>query len=276
MTRNRIADEVSSTPDAGQTLEPQPLVSESQLPTSDSPPLVSAPQPSAAPEPSRPPQPSRLAQLKARLAGMTRRLPSAQLQSGLARVGNMRALPWVIVLGAAWITGITAFQRLSGLPAVPNCDRALSMLTDSEQLDCAEKSARQRDEKSLAAALKLATSFREHHPLHGRASRLTDQWASSLLGLARQKLEQGDLKQAVAIANKVPASSQVYPEAQKAMQAWETSWNNGETLYRQAQEDIKEQDWTPAMLKVRDLVKLGDDYWQDKAENCWLTSMLKN
>ena len=232
MTRNRIADEISSAPEQSSTPE-SPTYSSA---------LESDPQ------------------VERRLARVT------SVQTAFNRMLQFGGWPWLIVLLLSWLMGVSAFQRLSNPPAAANCDGLAVTLSESEQLSCAEKAARKQDEDSLAAALKLASSFGKEHPLYARATQLADQWSASILRLARRKLDQGDLIGAIALANEVPKSSQVHEEAQGAVKRWQDNRKYGEKLFKQAQEDIKEQYWTAAMVKVRDLSKLGDDYWQQRAD----------
>ena len=236
MTRNRIADEVASASD-------------------QSPPSSHSSDPNQSPA----------LQLKQSLRSRLSRV--AQVQNAFIYLAQLKGWPWLIVLLLSWLTGVTAFQRLSSLPGVTQCKGSLTALTESEQLSCAEKTARIRDEKSLTAALELTREFGEDHPLHSRASRLSEQWSQSILTLAEQKLDQGDLQGAVALANKVPTSSPVYAEVQETTQQWQQSWKRGEQLFKQIRVDLKEQDWSLALIetKVRELAQL-DDYWQKRAE----------
>lgn len=178
-----------------------------------------------------------------------------------------RQLFWLLVLGASGLTGAIAFQWLTSLPPTPNCGKLFkATLSDSGQLYCADQAARKGDEASLSDALKLAGSISEQNPVFEQSRQLSDHWSRALLLVARQKVEAGDLKKGVALAQLVPKTSAVHPDAQAMIQDWQGNWKDGEAIFQKAKDAIQNQDWGKATEQVRNLVQLDSDYWQNRAD----------
>ena len=189
----------------------------------------------------------------------------AKLRARISRFRHrFRGWPWLIPLLASGVTGMGAFLWLANLPPSPNCERLT--LSDSERLYCADQATRKGKAEALSSALELTSNWSKSHPLYTQANRLEDEWSQSILVLARQRMDGGDLDQAVALARKVPQSSEAYREAQNLIDQWQLNWNQGEELVQTAQTAIKEQNWKRATEQVRLLVQLGDDYWQQRAD----------
>ena len=178
-----------------------------------------------------------------------------------------QGLFWLVVLGASTLTGAVAFQWLTGLPPQQNCRKLFkATLSDSGQLFCADQAARKGDEASLSSALALAGSIGEDNPLFEQSRQLSNHWSESILVLARQKVEAGDLKKGIALAQKVPKTSAVHASSQAMIQDWQTNWQKGEATFKKAKVAIQDQNWGLAMEQVRDLVQIGSSYWQGQAD----------
>ncbi len=187
----------------------------------------------------------------------------------LARVPRDRAqgLFWLVVLATSTLTGAIAFQWLTGLPSTPNCRKLFqATLSDSGQLYCADQAARKGDEASLSSALKLAGSINKNDPLFEQSRQLADHWSKSILVLARRKVEAGNLKKGIELAQRVPTTSPVHAEAQAMISDWQGNWKQGEAIFQKAKKAIQDQDWGQATEQVRNLVQIGSDYWQKRAD----------
>jgi hypothetical protein len=187
----------------------------------------------------------------------------------LTRLPRDRAqsLFWLIVLATSTLTGAIAFQWLTGLPSTPNCRKLFqATLSDSGQLYCADQAARKGDEASLSSALKLAGSIGQNDPLFEQSRQLADHWSKSILVLARRKVEAGNLKKGIELAQQVPETSPVHAEAQAMIQDWQSNWKQGEAIFQKAKKAIQDQNWGQATEQVRDLVQIGSDYWQKRAD----------
>jgi hypothetical protein len=187
----------------------------------------------------------------------------------LSRMPRDRAqgLFWLVVLATSTLTGAIAFQWLTGLPSTPNCRKLFqATLSDSGQLYCADQAARKGDEASLSSALKLANSIDRNDPLFEQSRQLADHWSKSILVLARRKVEVGNLKKGIELAQQVPATSPVHVEAQAMINDWQGNWKQGEAIFQKAKKAIQDQDWGQATEQVRNLVQIGSDYWQKRAD----------
>jgi soluble cytochrome b562 len=178
-----------------------------------------------------------------------------------------QGLFWLVVLATSTLTGAIAFQWLTGLPPQQNCGKLFkATLSDSGQLFCADQAARKGDEASLSSALDLAGSIGEDNPLFEQSRQLSNHWSESILVLARQKVEAGDLKKGIALAQKVPKTSAVHPTAQSTIQDWQGNWQKGDATFKKAKDAIQDQNWGLAMEQVRNLVQIGSNYWQGQAD----------
>lgn len=188
------------------------------------------------------------------------------LPKGIAKVLAFKGWPWLITILVSWVTGATALQWLSNLPPTPNCKQITATLSETHQLECANRLARNGTAKDIKAALAIADRWDSGHPLYPRVSLLSDEWSRSILELARREIGQGNLKAAIGLATEVRDKSSVKPEAQSLIKRWGANWKSGKASLEKARTAIKKQDWTQATLQVRSLVQLGDGYWQDQAD----------
>lgn len=196
----------------------------------------------------------------------SKRSPKPQwLQQTTAKLLAFKGWPWLITILVSWLTGATALQWLSSLPPTPNCKQIAATLSEAEQLECADKLAQKGNLKDIKAALEIARKWDEGHPLYPRVSLLSDEWSRSILRLARQELDKGNLKEAISLAKQVPEASSIQPESQRLIKRWEANWEEGAEALENARTAIKKQQWTEATLQVRALSQL-DAYWQDQAD----------
>ncbi len=187
----------------------------------------------------------------------------------LARFPHKRSqgLFWVVALSTSALTGVVAFQWLTALPPVANCRKLFkATLSDAGQLYCADQSARKGDEAALSEALQLAGSITESNPLFEQSKQLSNHWSESILVLARKKVETGDLKKGIALAQKVPKTSAIHANAQEMIQDWQGNWQKGDAIFKKAKDAIQDQNWGLAMEQVRDLMQIGSGYWQGQAD----------
>jgi hypothetical protein len=187
----------------------------------------------------------------------------------LARFPYKRSqgLFWLVALSTSALTGAIAFQWLIALPPAPNCRKLFrATLSEAGQLYCSDQATRKGDEASLSDALQLASSITESNPLFEQSKQLSDHWSESMLVLARKKVETGDLKKGIALAQKVPKTSAVYASAQEMIQDWQGNWQKGNEIFKKAKAAIQDQNWGIAMEQVRDLMQIGSGYWQGQAD----------
>jgi hypothetical protein len=225
------------------------------MPSPNDPPSVPAPQPVIEPENTS--EPEKAKNFLKPVSDVLARMPRDRAQG----------LFWLAVLATSTLTGAIAFQWLTGLPSTPNCRKLFqATLSDSGQLYCADQAARKGDEASLTSALKLASSIDRNDPLFEQSRQLADHWSKSILVLARRKVEAGNLKKGMELAQQVPQTSPVHVEAQAMIKDWQGNWKQGEAIFEKAKKAIQDQDWGQATEQVRNLVQIGSDYWQKRAD----------
>lgn len=86
-------------------------------------------------------------------------------------------------------------------------------------------------------------------------------WSGAILESAQQKIKQGDLSAAVAIASKVPVSSPLYPEAQAEIATWKQEWKWADEIVKKFKDALKGQNWQQASQLIASLQKSNWSYW---------------
>ncbi len=169
---------------------------------------------------------------------------------------------WLAVLGGLSGTGLLALLWLTNLPPLPDCKTLPSLASDSDRLYCAREAIQSGGATALVAGLQVIQPWGENHPLYREAQPLLKSWSDQLLAIARQKVELADLEGAVTLAWKIPRTSPVYAEAQKAIVEWRSQWNQGETIIANAQKALQQQEWKVASEQLLALGGLPNDYWR--------------
>jgi hypothetical protein len=137
------------------------------------------------------------------------------------------------------------------------------MASDGDRLYCADVAAQSGKPEQLLAGIKTAQSLPKEHPLHAEGQRLIDKWSQDLVGIAKQKVERGDLSGATALVNRIPKSSEVYKRAQGTVKTWQEEWQQGQELTQKFQEAIKKQNWGSAWQQTDTMYdEMSFDYWR--------------
>jgi hypothetical protein len=82
-------------------------------------------------------------------------------------------------------------------------------------------------------------------------------WSEAILESAQQKIKQGDLSAAVAIASKVPVSSPLYPEAQAEIATWKQEWKWADEIVKKFKDALKGQNWQQASQLIASLQRVN-------------------
>lgn len=178
---------------------------------------------------------------------------------------------WLLLwfLFSCSLGGLTAFAFLwlTALPPAADCDEISSLSPDMERLHCAQEAAQSGELSELIAGLELVETWTPDHPLYNEANRWMAEWSTSVLRIARQRMGQNDMDGAIELAKRIPASSPVYPEAQATIAQWQERWQQGEVIYNQAQEALKQEDWDLAYAKIFELRDHPYSYWNAERAN---------
>ncbi|MDJ1183021.1 hypothetical protein [Roseofilum casamattae] len=167
----------------------------------------------------------------------------------------------VLMFGSA---GLIATWLLTRVPPTPDCKELSPLATDAEQLYCMEQTALSGTMEDLEVAIAFVEQWSPQHTLYAESQRLMTNWSKSILDLARRKMRDGNLEEAIAIANKVPETSPVYDRAQTTIQWWEDDWDTGQEIYDKALKALENEQFGIAYQQASRLNKLDDPYWSQE------------
>lgn len=160
--------------------------------------------------------------------------------------------------GLAGVSVISLFR----IPNLPNC-RAIFWPTASAatRLQCAEAYADQGDVESLLAAIDLVDALPEDHPMRAELNEHIEEWAEQILNIAERTFHEGDLDQAIQIAQRIPASIAAAALVSDRVQAWEQIWQEATEIFEQAEGYLQEAKFREAFAEAIRLRTVGNDYW---------------
>lgn len=164
-----------------------------------------------------------------------------------------------LTLGGA---GAIATKWLVRQKPPTSCQVFLPMAADSERLYCVQQAAESGEIESLAAAMNSVGSWHSGHPLYGEGQRLLRHWSNAVLNLAKQKIEKGNLVDAVFLAGLIPVRSPLYPEAQVEIATWTQEWQKGQAIARQFETALQQQNWVEARTFSTQLSEFELSYWR--------------
>ncbi|WP_084386931.1 serine/threonine-protein kinase [Anabaena sp. CA = ATCC 33047] len=88
---------------------------------------------------------------------------------------------------------------------------------------------------------------------------------TELLSQAKKEYQSGDLQKAIALAQSIPSYSNVYPEAQVSLEAWQQQWQTAAHKYILAETAMSEGRWSDVLTAAAEIPSIS--YWQTKAKN---------
>jgi hypothetical protein len=162
------------------------------------------------------------------------------------------------IMGVAVASGVLLLTKL---PPPIDCRRISPLSADGDRLYCARAAAESGKLEQLVAAIQLVQHWPPQHPLYPEAQRQMTAWSKAILGLAQQKIHEGNPSEAIAIATKIPFSSPIYDEAKAKITTWQQQLKRAEQITRQFQDALKQQGFQKASLLILDLSRLTQDSW---------------
>lgn len=170
---------------------------------------------------------------------------------------------WTLLL--ALVPGAIAFMAtgmLLKLPSAPNCPAIFWPLASaSVRLHCAQLAASKQTVKDLLQAIVLVKGLPKDHPLHGEIDRLIEEWSRDILQLADQSFQAGRLDEAIEIARQVPKEESAYQLAQEQISKWQSTWSKAEDIYKEAEGELREQNWHQGFMLAARLLRVKNQYW---------------
>jgi soluble cytochrome b562 len=162
------------------------------------------------------------------------------------------------IMGVAVASGVLLLTKL---PPPIDCRRISPLSADGDRLYCAREAAESGKLEQLVTAIQLVQHWPPQHPLYPEAQRQMTAWSKAILGLAQQKIHEGNPSEAIAIATKIPFSSPIYDEAKAKITTWQQQLKRAEQITRQFQDALKVQSFQKASLLILDLSRLTQDSW---------------
>lgn len=162
-------------------------------------------------------------------------------------------------------TGISvwAVRDLLGLPTLPRCwTVSASNDSPSVQLYCAEIAAGRRTTEDWRQAIRLANAVPHENSLRTKSDRLIKQWTEEILRLGEAEFQQGDLKKALEMADKIPLTMSNRSLVNDRTGQWQSTWDKAEAIYEEVEQEIDQKNWYDALIEAKQLLTLGNRFWE--------------
>ncbi|MEQ8753774.1 MAG: chromosome segregation ATPase [Coleofasciculus sp. G1-WW12-02] len=167
----------------------------------------------------------------------------------------------VIILVSGGI-GFSAVALLLKLPALPNCPSIFwPTASASVRLYCAQLAANKRTTKDLLEAIALIDALPKDHPLRPEINRHIEEWSVEILAIGEEKFQAGQLEEAIEIANRIPRDVPAFKLVKEQIEAWQTLWQKASGIYEQAEEQLRQSNWTLAFREAVKLTTIDNQYW---------------
>ncbi len=172
-------------------------------------------------------------------------------------------IPLILFLPAG--VGIWGVLQILYLPEIPNCEsESWSSDAASARFYCAYKLADEQNADKLHQAIELINSLPSDHPLRRDSDRLISLWSQTILRLAENTFQEGDLGKAVDMVKLIPHNLTVYQLADERRQQWQSIWSKSETIYKASVDLVESDDIDKsylALTKAKELWRVGNHFW---------------
>jgi len=186
-------------------------------------------------------------------------VPQKRLRLGWLTSWVLWAILGSLVSGAL---GVTSVALLLKLPTVPNCPSIFwPMASASMRLYCAQVAANKQTVDDLLQAIALIKALPANHPMRQEMNGYLEQWSSDILGLGDEAFQAGKLKEAIAIAHKIPKNVLAGKLVKQRIESWQSTWSEAEGIYRSTEAEIRLQHWRQASLTAVRLLNINNNYW---------------
>lgn len=160
--------------------------------------------------------------------------------------------------------GLIAVTVLLKSPSAPNCPSIfLPLASGTLRLHCAQVAASKQTVADLVEAIALVRALPSNHPLHADINRELEQWSLDIVALAEDEFQAGRLKEALAIAKKVPQDIPAASAVQQQITKWQSIWSEAESIYAAAEAELPKQRWHRAFMTAVRLLNTGNNYWEN-------------
>jgi hypothetical protein len=188
--------------------------------------------------------------------------PTQTTKSQLKSILQSWQLWGILVVLASGSIGFTATSFLLKLPKTPDCANVFwPVASASMRLYCAQLEANKKTTDSLLAAIKLIEVLPKNHPLNDRVEHNAEKWAEEILKIGEQKFQQGNIKDSIEMAKKVPDHLEAYKLVDERVKKWESIWTEAENIYNKTDKSIRDANWNQAFLWAVQLTNVQNRYW---------------
>ncbi|MDJ0509073.1 MAG: chromosome segregation ATPase [Crocosphaera sp.] len=175
-------------------------------------------------------------------------------------------IPWQIwaitLIVVSGTVGFTATSMLLRLPKSPQCVRIFwPVASASMRLYCAQIEAEQGNVDGLLRAINLVEALSDNHPLRHEINRNVEEWAVAILDIAEKEFQKGELEKAIKTAREIPSHVQVYEVVEERIEKWRSIWREGEEVFAQVEEELRESNWNLAFREAIKLLDVANEYW---------------
>lgn len=158
--------------------------------------------------------------------------------------------------------GFAATSMLLRLPKTQNCERVFwPTASASIRLYCAQTAAQDKTVKGLLKAIDLVAVLPNNHPLKPEIDRNIERWAEKILEIGETKFQEGNLEEAIGIAEAVPEKVAARSVVDEKIARWQEIWAKGEETYNQVEEQLRKADWNAAFSWAVRLTESKNQYW---------------
>lgn len=187
---------------------------------------------------------------------------------GLEADQPRRRLPWVVAATVGiLLTGGTGFWGYSMLMQLPEFSGCRSINWDEEEsaamrLQCAQSIASSRKADDLLEGIRLAQTIPpDQTTLRRDSDRLIQEWSRTLIDLADTAFHEGSLEEALRIARRVPLVASQSQGVNDRIRRWQEVWSKAEGIYKDAEGQVSQENWSQAFGLARMLLGVGNTYW---------------
>ncbi|AFZ35641.1 hypothetical protein Sta7437_2090 [Stanieria cyanosphaera PCC 7437] len=167
----------------------------------------------------------------------------------------------VLVLISGGI-GFTATSLLLKLPKTQTCSKVFwPVASASVRLYCAQIAAEEQTVDNLLQAIALVRVLPASHPLRAEIDRNVEKWTTDILAIAEEKFQQGELKTAEQIAQKIPSQFKARQLAEDKISQWNAIWQAAEQNYAEVEKQLRDSNWNQAFSWAVKLTDINNQYW---------------
>ena len=158
--------------------------------------------------------------------------------------------------------GYGATTLLLKLPKTQSCSKVFwPVASASVRLYCAQTAAEDKDVDGLLSAIDLVAVLPQNHPLRPEIDRNVDRWATLILEIGEAEFQEGNIKQAIATAKKIPNNVSARELVDEKIADWRGVWAKGEEIYQEVEDKLRQADWNGAFTWAVRLTDSSNEYW---------------